>query len=67
MDIGINFENPMDMSAGMEMTFESNYECGNNYTRPEPALRPYLLMVMDRWYTYDIILEDKNYMHWTKT
>jgi len=43
MGMGIDFENPMDMSVDMGMTFENRYECGYSYTRPELTPRLSLL------------------------
>ena len=34
MDTGIDFENPMDMSMSMGMTFKNRYGCEYSYTRP---------------------------------
>ena len=44
MDIsmGIDFENLICISVGMEITSENGYGCGYSYTRPKPAPRPSL-------------------------
>ena len=34
MGMVIDFEYPIDMSMGMRMTFENEYECGYNSTVP---------------------------------
>ena len=39
----IDFENPMGMGVGMELTFENGFWCEYSYTRPKSVPRPSLL------------------------
>jgi len=34
IDMGIDFENPLDLGVVMGMTFENGYGCGYNSTAP---------------------------------
>jgi len=46
MNMGIDFENLIDMDMGMRMTFENRYECWYSYTHPESALCQSLLKIL---------------------
>ena len=44
MSMSIDFENPMNMSVGMEITFENEYGCGYSYIRAHahPYAQPHV-------------------------
>jgi len=61
MDIGVSFQYPMSMDAGMGVIFKNEYEYEYSLTRTEPASLPSLMMLLKKvgyQFNYTFIVEN---------